>query len=159
MKEKQSLSSLGILLPLSHWPPSVKNLGVIFDSVFFNKFKQIDSGVWTSFNHLHLLPKVKLFLNRPNLIRPIHAFSGSRLDYCSALYIGVSLLALSQFVLELFLVVHEQRRALRSSNQPLLQVPRSRCKRWGDRAFSVAAPWLWNELPHWHTINPSSKLI
>lgn len=38
-------------------------------------------------------------------------------------------------------------RQLRSGDQLLLSVPRSRCKSKGDRAFSVAAPKLWNGLP------------
>ena len=38
-------------------------------------------------------------------------------------------------------------RVLRSSNQLCLDVPRSRLKFKGDRAFSVAAPKLWNNLP------------
>ena len=38
-------------------------------------------------------------------------------------------------------------RKLRSTDQKLLAVPKSRLKTYGDRAFSVAAPKLWNELP------------
>lgn len=38
-------------------------------------------------------------------------------------------------------------RSLRSTNQLLLQQPSSRTKSYGDRAFSVAAPKLWNQLP------------
>ncbi len=38
-------------------------------------------------------------------------------------------------------------RVTRSSNQLLLEVPRSRYKTKGDRAFAVAAPRLWNILP------------
>ena len=38
-------------------------------------------------------------------------------------------------------------RSLRSSNQSLLVVPRSIRKSYGDRAFAVAAPRLWNALP------------
>ena len=38
-------------------------------------------------------------------------------------------------------------RSLRSSNQSLLVVPRSIQKSYGDRAFAVAAPGLWNALP------------
>ena len=35
---------------------------------------------------------------------------------------------------------------LRSSSQNFLAVPRSRLKTYGDKAFSVAAPKLWNQL-------------
>ncbi|XP_043929396.1 uncharacterized protein LOC122803772 [Protopterus annectens] len=38
-------------------------------------------------------------------------------------------------------------RALRSEDLSLLEVLRSRLKTRGDRAFAVAAPKLWNELP------------
>ena len=37
-------------------------------------------------------------------------------------------------------------RLLRSSSQNILAVPRSRLKTCGDRAFSVVAPKLWNQL-------------
>lgn len=43
--------------------------------------------------------------------------------------------------------VHVPVKALRSSNQVLLNVPRTRLKNKGDRAFSVVAPNLWNSLP------------
>ena len=36
---------------------------------------------------------------------------------------------------------------LRSTDQKLLAVLKSRLKTYGERAFSVAAPKLWNELP------------
>ena len=38
-------------------------------------------------------------------------------------------------------------RNLRSQSQHLLSVPKSRTVTYGDRAFSVCAPKLWNELP------------
>ena len=38
-------------------------------------------------------------------------------------------------------------RLLRSSSQNFLAVPRSRSKTYGDNAFSVVAPKLWNQLP------------
>ena len=36
---------------------------------------------------------------------------------------------------------------LRSDNKKLLKIPTSRLKTYGDRAFSVAGPALWNDLP------------
>ncbi len=42
---------------------------------------------------------------------------------------------------------HTPTRSLRSSDQLLLTVPRSRSKLRGDRVFSVVAPRLWNSLP------------
>ena len=42
---------------------------------------------------------------------------------------------------------HQNERNLRSTNQHLLQVPKSYKKTYGDRAFVNAAPRLWNSLP------------
>lgn len=42
---------------------------------------------------------------------------------------------------------HSATRSLRSCNKGLLHIPRSRLKQKGDRAFAVAAPRLWNQLP------------
>ena len=39
------------------------------------------------------------------------------------------------------------RRSLRSATQCLLVTPKSSTRTYGDRAFSVAAPKLWNNLP------------
>ncbi len=44
-------------------------------------------------------------------------------------------------------IFYSPQRAHRSSNQFLLTVPRCRCKTKGGRAFSAAAPKLWNSLP------------
>ena len=43
--------------------------------------------------------------------------------------------------------IRKSSRKLRSSSQILLQVPVSRLKSYGDCAFSIAAPTLWNRLP------------
>lgn len=43
--------------------------------------------------------------------------------------------------------LYSPKRALRSSNQLLLVQPRPRLKTRGDRAFAIAAPKLWNNLP------------
>ena len=46
-------------------------------------------------------------------------------------------------------------RLLRSSSKFLLQVPPSNLKTYGDRAFSVCAPKLWNCLPYHIRCSPS----
>lgn len=46
-------------------------------------------------------------------------------------------------------------RSLRSSDQGLLVVPRTRLKTKGDRAFEAVAPRLWNELPRDIRASPS----
>lgn len=43
--------------------------------------------------------------------------------------------------------IYQPRRQLRSTNGLLLLRPRSRLVNFGDRAFSCAAPKLWNQLP------------
>ena len=45
------------------------------------------------------------------------------------------------------LETYKPARNLRSSGRKLLVVPRSTLKSYGDRAFSVAAPRLWNDIP------------
>ena len=45
------------------------------------------------------------------------------------------------------LSVHSSKRELKSSVQNLLYIPRTVFKSCGDRAFSFAAPTLWNSLP------------
>jgi hypothetical protein len=45
------------------------------------------------------------------------------------------------------LVWHKAPRSLRSNDLALLEVPRTRLKFYGDRAFAKAAPVLWNKLP------------
>ena len=45
------------------------------------------------------------------------------------------------------LLKYDSRRTLRSSNNRLLDEPRANLKTYGERAFSVAAPRLWNKLP------------
>ena len=45
------------------------------------------------------------------------------------------------------LVPHSCSRSLRSSEQHLLLIPKVNAKSFGQRAFSYAAPYLWNNLP------------
>ena len=45
------------------------------------------------------------------------------------------------------LLIYEPSRTLRSSDQDFLKVPRSRLSSYGDRAFSIVAPFYWNSLP------------
>ncbi|KAK7925857.1 hypothetical protein WMY93_008167 [Mugilogobius chulae] len=186
-----------VTFPLSE---SVRNLGVILDTeLSFDK--QISAVVRASFLQLRLLTKIKPFLSRNNLEKAVHAFISSRIDYCNALYLGISQSSLHRlqlvqnaaarlltnssrythitpilsslhwlpvrfridykilmFVFKALhglappyisdiLTLHRPSRALRSSSQMVLDVPRSRYKQWGDRSFAVAAPKLWNSLP------------
>ena len=186
----------------------ITNLGVKMDCDFKME-KQINSVVKASFFQLRLLTKLKPFLSLTDFETVIHAFITTRLDYCNALYVGVSQASLSRlqlvqnsaarlltetrkrehitpvlaslhwlpvnfridFKILLFvfkalhglapvyitslLKPHAPSRSLRSANQSLLVVPKTRLKSRGDQAFSVAAPRLWNELPLHVRLAPS----
>ncbi len=85
--------------PLTEYErPKVTSLGITIDSDF--KFdKQINSVLKSCFYHLRLLSKVKPFLSFNLFEQIVHAFISSRLDYCNALYSGVSHKALSRLQL------------------------------------------------------------
>ncbi len=70
-----------------------------------------------------------------------------RIEFKILLIVFKILHGLAPAYLSEHLHVHTPVRALRSSNQVLLDVPRARLKNKGDRAFSVVAPNLWNSLP------------
>lgn len=78
--------------------PTVKNLGVIMDRDF-KLDKQINSVIKYSFFQLRLLPKVKSVVSFSDFERVILAFNSTRLDYCNALYVGVSQASLSHLQL------------------------------------------------------------
>ncbi len=180
--------------------PTITNLGVKIDSDF--KFdSQIRAVVKSSFFQLRQLAKIKPYLTRQNFETVIHAFVTTRLDYCNALYVGVSGSSVArlqmvqnaaarlltgtrkyehispilaslhwlpvhfriQFKILLFVykslnglappyiseLLHPYMptRSLRSADQLFLNVPKTKRKLRGDRAFAVAAPKLWNDLP------------
>ena len=197
-RDDRAFMDLGSLQP--YVKSSVTNLGVIMDSNF-NMDKQINSVVKSSFYQLRRLSKVKSVLSFDDFERLIHAFITSRLDYCNALYAGISQASISRLQLvqnaaaRLLTKTHKHEhispvlaslhwlpvqyrihfkillfvfkslnglapsyvsdllksyapsRSLRSADQLLLAVPKTRLKTRGDRAFSVLAPKLWNQLP------------
>lgn len=51
------------------------------------------------------------------------------------------------YLSELRHVKQPSRYNLRSDQQQHLVIPKTRCKPFGDRAFAVAGPKLWNNLP------------
>lgn len=80
---------------------------------------------------------------------PVHF----RIDFKILTFVFKALNGLAPPYLSDLLTPQVRNRTLRSSNQRLLEVPRSNYKHWGDRAFLVAAPRLWNKLPpNMHTI-------
>ena len=53
----------------------------------------------------------------------------------------------------------DSRRTLRSSSNRLLNEPRANLKTYGERAFSVSAPRLWNKLPFQIRLSASEAVI
>ena len=185
--------ALGPLEP--YLKPTVTNLGVKMDCDFLMD-KQVNSVLKSAF-----FQRLKAFLSFNDFEKVIHAFITTRLDYCNALYFGVSHYCLHRLQLiqnaaarlltgtrrhdhispvlsalhwlpvrfrinfKILLFVFKSRhglapsyisdllkpyvptRSLRSAGKMLLEVPKSKLVNRGDRAFSVAAPKLWNELP------------
>ncbi len=70
-----------------------------------------------------------------------------RIEYKLLVFVFKSLNGLAPTYLDALVKRHTSARSLRSSDQQLLTIPRARLKLKGDRAFSVAAPKLWNVLP------------
>lgn len=69
--------------------PKIRNLGVIFDSALMFDH-QVKNVVKNCFYQLRTIAKMKSFLSVPDLETVIHAFISTRLDYCNALYVGIS---------------------------------------------------------------------
>ena len=66
-----------------------RNLGVIFDSeLSFDS--QVTKVVQSCFWQLRQLTRIRSFLSSTDLEKVVHAFISSRLDYCNALYSGIS---------------------------------------------------------------------
>lgn len=78
--------------------PTVSNLGFKMDSDF-KLDRKIGAVVKSSFFHLRQLAKVKPILERQHFETVILAFITSRLDYCNALYFGVSQSSLARLQL------------------------------------------------------------
>jgi len=70
-----------------------------------------------------------------------------RIEYKLLVFVFKSLNGLAPTYLDVLVKRHTSARSLRSSDQQLWTIPRARLKLKGDRAFSVAAPKLWNVLP------------
>lgn len=78
---------------------------------------------------LHWLP-VKFRIDLKILMLTYKALNNQAPDYISEL-----------------LTLYKPSRALRSSCQMLLVVPKTKTKLYGDRSFAASAPILWNALP------------
>ena len=83
-----------------------------------------------------------------DLPEQLHWLSVSfRVDYKIILLTFRALHGLAPVYLSQLLTVYRPTRTLRCHSQLLLRQPKSRLKTYGDRAFSHAAPGLWNALP------------
>ncbi len=85
-------------------------------------------------------------------ISPILASLGwlpiqARVDFKLLIFAYFCLNGLAPSYLSELLQVYKPLRSLRSQDKGALFVPRTKLKRRGDRAFAVAAPKLWNNLP------------
>ena len=72
---------------------------------------------------------------------------GYRIHFKTLLLVYKCLNGLAPTYLSELLRYTNSPRLLRSSSQNFLALPRTRLKTYGDRAFSAAAPRLWNQLP------------
>ena len=71
----------------------------------------------------------------------------NNMDFKILLFVFKSLNGLAPFYLSDLISTYVPSRSLRSASLSLLHVPGSNQKTYGDRAFAVAAPRLWNALP------------
>jgi hypothetical protein len=71
----------------------------------------------------------------------------SRIKYKIALFTFKCLRGTGPIYLSEQIVAKHTRSNLRSSNQQLLEVPKTKLKSAGDRSFRFAAPTVWNALP------------
>ena len=70
-----------------------------------------------------------------------------RIEYKLLLLTFRSLHGLAVSYITYLLIRYEPTRALRSADAHLLEVPRCRLRTQGEKAFTIAAPRLWNNLP------------
>eukprot|EP00064_Thunnus_orientalis_P007132 superscaffoldBa00000777_g7151 len=104
--------------------PEVRNLGVILDPTLLFQ-SHIKSITICTFYRLKNISIFQPSLSDSMAETLIHAFITSHLDYCNGVLAP----------------------NLQSSDMGLLSTPNASLQTFGDRAFSVAAPVLWNSLP------------
>ena len=85
--------------------------------------------------------------------------------FISIIFLSISktflLNSISELLLLAFCLLSRRKcsRSLRSSGQELLTVPLAKLKTYGDRAFSIAAPRQWNNLPLSIRKSPSIAIL
>ena len=70
-----------------------------------------------------------------------------RIEFKLLLLVYKALHGLAPSYLRDLLTEYQPSRSLRSSSLKMLLVPRTKLKTFGDRAFSISGPKLWNDLP------------
>ena len=95
-----------------------------------------------------LITGTKKFEHITPVLRDLHWLSTrSRINFKLLLLAFKALASSYPVYIKDLLEPYVPRRHLRSSDSSQLTVPRSKTVRYGDRAFSVAVPKLWNSLP------------
>ena len=101
------------------------------------------------------IAKIRMYLTSESTKTLVHAYVTCRLDNCNSLLLGSPEYIIQKrlrpplappYVSQL-IVPYNPTRNLRSASKHLLEVPNVRLKSYGDRAFSVAAPKHWNDIP------------
>ena len=129
-----------------------RNLGGIFDDTM-SLSPHVNTIVKGAFYHIRNVSKIRKYISKSTTEILIHSFVSSKLDFCDSLLFGaqkrdIVKLQSVQNYREDILKFYHQSRTLRSSKDHLrLEEPNFNMKTYGQRAFSVAAPRLWNKLP------------
>ena len=209
-RDEISIETLTVGTSLVKATVSARNLGVHIDHAL-KMDVHIQKQCQSMMAQLKNIADIRRYLEKQAAEKLIHAFVGSRLDYCNSLLVGIpetylaklqrvqniaariltgtrkydhmtpvlyklhwlpvkyrieykiilmtyrALNGLAPNYLQDLLQVYQPARSLRSSGDLKLVVPRTRLRYYGDRAFSVKVPSLWNSLPlHMRTMSSMS---
>ena len=87
-KKKFDAMSINIGSEIVNVTDSVRNLGVMIDSIF-NMEDHITSVCRSCYFHLRNIGAIRRYLDPDTAAQIIHAFVTSRLDYCNSLFYGL----------------------------------------------------------------------
>src|SRR3981189_3316291 len=82
----------------------IRNLGVIFDNNMTME-DHVNNICKTSYFYIHLLGKLRKFLDKATGVMITHAFVTSRLDYCNSLLHGISSSLAAKLSYNMFLIL------------------------------------------------------